>query len=295
MMAQATLESPQHDSAYCRIANALLYLASNFQRQPTLDEAADAAGWSVWHFQREFTRMAGVSPKAFIAHLTLERAKRALAAGHPVLDASLDAGLSGPSRLHDLTLKIEAMTPGTYAKRGAGLTIAHGWHQSLFGRALLAVTEHGLCGLAFAGEHEEVEFADMMARWPEAKFVHDSNATMPYANAIFRGSATDRNRIPIRLFGTPWQINVWKALLAIPEGSTVAYGALAEKLCSTRAARATGSAVGRNPIALLIPCHRVIAASGALGGYRWGEARKRALLALESARAEQSEHASLSL
>ena len=291
MTAQAiALENPNPDSSYRRIARALLYLAANFRNHPTLDQAAEAAGWSVWHFQREFTRMAGVSPKAFIAHLTLERAKSALAAGLPLLDASLEAGLSGPSRLHDLTLKIEAMTPGNYARRGAGLTIAYGWHESLFGHALLAVTEHGLCGLSFAGEDEELEFANMIARWPHANFVRDTNATRSYAEAIFRAPADGRSRIPIRLFGTPWQINVWKALLAIPEGSTVAYGALAKRVCSVRAARALGSAVGRNPIALLIPCHRVITATGALGGYRWGEARKRALLALESARREESGH-----
>src|SRR5579863_8904835 len=138
------------DSGYGRISRALLYLAANFRRQPTLEQAAEIAGLSLWHFQREFTRLAGVSPKAFIAHLTLERAKRALAEGKPVLDASLDAGLSGPSRLHDLVLKIEAMTPGTYAKRGAGLTISYGWHDSLLGRALLAATQNGLCGLSFA-------------------------------------------------------------------------------------------------------------------------------------------------
>jgi AraC family transcriptional regulator of adaptative response/methylated-DNA-[protein]-cysteine methyltransferase len=221
----ADIEISNSDSGYERISRALLFLAANFRRQPTLEQGAEIAGLSLWHFQREFTRLAGVSPKAFIAHLTLERAKHALAQGYPVLDASLEVGLSGPSRLHDLTLKIEAMTPGAYAKRGAGLTIAYGWHGSLFGRAL-----------------------------------------------------------PVRLLGTPWQINVWKALLAIPPGSVTAYGALAETLCSRRAARATASAIARNPIAVLIPCHRVITATGALGGYRWGEVRKRALLALEASR-----------
>ncbi len=270
-------------SGYQRISRALLFLATHFRRQPTLDEAAAIAGLSPWHFQREFTRLAGVSPKAFIAHLTLERAKCALEAGNPVLDASLDAGLSGPSRLHDLALKIEAMTPGNYARRGAGLTISYGWHASLLGRALLAVTEEGLCGLSFGGETEaETQFADMAARWPEARFVANQDATEYYASRIF-GSAGEKTALPLRLSGTPWQINVWKALLAIPPGSVTAYGALAEQLCSRRAARATASAIARNPIALLIPCHRVITATGALGGYRWGEARKRALLALEAA------------
>lgn len=274
-------------SNYGAISRALLFLADNFRRQPALAEAAAIAGLSPWHFQREFTRLAGVSPKAFVAHLTLERAKRALAQGQPVLDAALDSGLSGPSRLHDLVLKVEAMTPGKYARRGAGLTVCYGWHESLLGRALLAVTENGLCGLSFAGPGEEnSQLADMTERWPEARFIEYVEATERFATQILRRDAPGREALPVQLFGTPWQIHVWKALLAIPAGSAVAYGALAEKLCSVRAARATASAIGRNPIALLIPCHRVITATGALGGYRWGESRKRVLLALEAARAE---------
>ena len=273
-------------SNYSAISQALLYLADNFRRQPTLTKAAAIAGLSPWHFQREFTRLAGVSPKSFVAHLTLERAKQALAQGRPVLEAALDSGLSGPSRLHDLVLKIEAMTPGKYARRGAGLTVRYGWHESLLGRALLAVTEHGLCGLSFAAAGEEpAQLAEIEERWPAASFVEDIEATTPFATRIFH-HGSEREPVPVQLLGTPWQIHVWKALLAIPAGSTVAYGTLAGKLCSARAARATAAAIGRNPVALLIPCHRVIAASGALAGYRWGETRKRALLALEAARAE---------
>jgi AraC family transcriptional regulator of adaptative response/methylated-DNA-[protein]-cysteine methyltransferase len=284
-MSSLTQIAVPNDEAYRRISRALLYLAENYRDQPSLDDAAQIACLSPWHFQREFTQLTGVSPKSFVAHLTLEHAKRALADGRTVLDASFDAGLSGQSRLHDLVLKIEAMTPGEYARRGAGLTIAYGWHESLLGRALLAVTERGLCGLSFAGEDEgETQLNDMIARWPAARFVADSDAIHPYAESIF--SARRMNPVPLRLSGTPWQINVWKALLTIPSGLTVAYGALAERLCSARAARATASAIARNPVALLIPCHRVITASGALGGYRWGETRKRALLALEAARAQ---------
>lgn len=274
-------------SNYGAISRALLFLADKFRRQPALAEAAAVAGLSAWHFQREFTRLAGVSPKAFVAHLTLERAKRALAHGRPVLDAALTSGLSGSSRLHDLVLKVEAMTPGNYARRGAGLTVRYGWHESLLGHALLAMTERGLCGLSFAAPGEEsTQLADMTERWPEACFVEDTEATARFARQIFRPDEAEPETLPVHLFGTPWQIHVWKALLAIPPGSAVAYGVLAEKLCTARAARATASAIGRNPVALLIPCHRVIAASGALGGYRWGETRKRALLALEAARAE---------
>jgi AraC family transcriptional regulator, regulatory protein of adaptative response / methylated-DNA-[protein]-cysteine methyltransferase len=275
------------DANFDRIAKALLYLAANFRRQPSLDDAARVAGLSPFHFQREFTRMAGVSPKNFIAHLTLERAKHALLEGNTVLGGAFDAGLSGASRLHDLVLKAEAMTPGSYARRGAGVTIFYGWHPTFLGRALLAATEQGLCGVSFgAAEEREGQFSDMAARWPEARFVANESRIAPYSERLFaRGGA---GRIPVQLFGTPWQLKVWQALLAIPEGSAVAYGALAERLCSARAARATASAIARNPIAILIPCHRVIASTGALGGYRWGEARKRALLALEGARASEA-------
>jgi AraC family transcriptional regulator of adaptative response/methylated-DNA-[protein]-cysteine methyltransferase len=274
------------DPNYARISRALLYLAENYRRQPSLEEAAGVAGLSPWHFQREFTRLTGISPKSFIGHLTLEHAKRSLIDGRSVQDASWSAGLSGPSRLYDLALKVEAMTPGEYARRGAGLTIFYGWRSTLLGRALLAATERGLCALSFAGDEEgPSQYSDMVKRWPEARFVTDEKITGAYADQIFF-QAKRNHAIPVRLFGTPWQINVWKALLSIPAGTAVAYSALADKLCSSRAARATASAIGRNPVALLIPCHRVIAASGALGGYRWGEPRKRALLALEAGRRE---------
>ena len=272
------------DVNFDRTAKAVLYLAENYRRQPSLEAAARVAGLSPFYFQREFTRLAGVSPKNFVAHLTLERAKRSLIEGRTVLDAAFEAGLSGSSRLHDLVLKAEAMTPGSYARRGAGVTIFYGWHPTLFGRALLAATTQGLCGLSFGSAGDQAsQFSDMAARWPEARFIPAETEIATYTDRIFanNGSGT----IPVQLFGTPWQLKVWQALLAIPEGSTVAYGALAEWLCSARAARATASAVARNPIALLIPCHRVIASTGALGGYRWGETRKRALLALEAARA----------
>jgi AraC family transcriptional regulator of adaptative response/methylated-DNA-[protein]-cysteine methyltransferase len=284
-----------------RIAEAIRYLAKNYLRQPDLAEAANAAGLSPSHFQREFSRLAGVSPKSFVAALTMEHAKARLNDGATIFDAALDAGLSGSSRLYDLTLKIEAMTPGDYAKGGAGLTIAYGFAPSLFGRALLMATERGLCGLAFGDEGEDDDLlADMRARWPNAKFVADDSAISTYAAKIFsvptsphvgrsiRASGSGGGRsseLPIQLYGTPWQIKVWQALLAIPEGKIMTYRGVAERVCTARASRATGAAIGRNPIALVIPCHRVIASSGALTGYHWGIDRKRAMLALESARA----------
>jgi AraC family transcriptional regulator of adaptative response/methylated-DNA-[protein]-cysteine methyltransferase len=285
---QTSIES---NPARARIARSIRHLVENYDAQPSLEDAAQVAGLSPYHFQREFSRLAGVSPKAFIGHLTLEHAKAKLAGGASVLDAALDAGLSGPSRLHDLCLKVESMTPGDYAKGGAGLVIRYGLHPTLLGTALLMVTERGLCGLAFADEGEEDSaLCDMRARWPRAELVSDQSAIVAYAERIFTSADNvSRGRkpgeIPIQLFGTPWQIKVWQALLAIPEGEVVSYRTVAERVCTARASRATGAAIGRNPIALLIPCHRVLASSGAITGYRWGEPRKRALLALEAARA----------
>src|SRR5882724_5494874 len=181
---------------HARIARSIRHLAENYEAQPSLEEAARAAGLSAYHFQREFSRLAGVSPKSFISHLTLQQAKARLQSGATVLDAALDAGLSGPSRLHDLCLKVEAMTPGDYAKGGAGLLIRYGFHATLLGTALLMITERGLCGLAFSDEgDEETAFADMRSRWPRAEFVHDQAAVASYAAQIFP-DRTGGNRIP---------------------------------------------------------------------------------------------------
>ena len=288
MLQTAPSTTIDESGTYARIARAISYLAENFASQPSLDQAARAAGLSPHHFQREFSRLAGVSPKSFVAHLTLERAKAMLIKGESVMGAAFDAGLSGPSRLHDLCLKVEAMTPGAFAKGGAGLQIAYGFYPSLFGTAILMATTRGLCGLAFGAEgEEETQLADMRARWPKAKVVADENGTASYAARIFGNTSTrPRTALPIQLFGTPWQIKVWQALLAIPEGQVTTYRAIAELVCDFRAARAAGAAIGRNPIALLIPCHRVLASNGALTGYHWGEPRKRAMLALEAAKSE---------
>jgi AraC family transcriptional regulator, regulatory protein of adaptative response / methylated-DNA-[protein]-cysteine methyltransferase len=284
-----TLESATDNESvrYTRVARAIAYLSQNYARQPSLEDAARVAGLSPFHFQREFRALAGISPKRFVAALTLDQAKRMLDAGARVLDAALEAGLSGPSRLYDLCVKIEAMTPGEYARGGAGLTIAYGYHPSVFGRALIMATECGLCGLGFGeeGKEEEAMLADMGSRWPKAHVLHDERVTSSYAQRIFARDKGGKNILPIQLFGTPWQIKVWQALIAIPEGKVVSYRSVAERVCTARASRAVGAALGRNPIAVLIPCHRVLASSGALTGYRWGVNRKRALLAYEAARA----------
>jgi AraC family transcriptional regulator of adaptative response/methylated-DNA-[protein]-cysteine methyltransferase len=277
-----------------RMGRAIHFLSEHYLDQPRLEQAAEAAGLSPFYFQREFTRYVGVSPKAFVGHLTLGHAKTELARGTSILDAALEAGLSGPSRLHDLCLKIEAMTPGDYAKAGRGVTIDYGFHVCLFGTVLVLATDKGVCGLGFGDEGEEDEMlADMKARWPKADYRTNAERTAKIAARIF---APERQGeiLPLHLMGTPWQIKVWEALLAIPSGKLVTYRTIAEKVCTPRACRAVGAAVGRNPISMLIPCHRVLGSNGALTGYHWGIARKRAMLAVEAARKDQSDRPSTS-
>ncbi|MBU6296777.1 MAG: bifunctional helix-turn-helix domain-containing protein/methylated-DNA--[protein]-cysteine S-methyltransferase [Alphaproteobacteria bacterium] len=271
-----------------RMGRAIRFLSEHYLDQPRLEEAASVAGLSPFHFQREFSRYVGVSPKSFVGHLTLGHAKAELAQGASVLDAALDAGLSGPSRLHDLCLKIEAMTPGDYAKGGKGVVIDYGFHASPFGIALVMATDKGVCGLGFGDEGEEQNMlADMKARWPKATYRENAPRTGTYARQIFdpRRHAGD---LPLHLIGTPWQTKVWEALLAIPSGKLVTYHMIAKRIRAPKASRAVGAAVGRNPISWLIPCHRVLGSNGALTGYHWGIARKRAMLAVEAARKDQS-------
>ena len=275
---------------YSRIERAILFLEENYHRQPELREVAQSANLSEFHFQRLFRRWAGISPKRFIQFLTLEHAKRLLGESRSVLDATYDAGLSSPGRLHDLFVNIEAMTPGEFKTRGAGLRINYGFHPTPFGECLLSVTERGICGLGFidAGGRAPL-LRDFQARWPEAKWEENTQLTLPYIRRIFGGEKGNGN-LPITLVlqGTNFQIKVWEALLRIPMGSVVPYEDLATAVCSARAARAVGSAVAKNPIAFLIPCHRVIRKAGGIGGYHWGAARKRAMLAWEAARTQAS-------
>jgi AraC family transcriptional regulator of adaptative response/methylated-DNA-[protein]-cysteine methyltransferase len=277
-------EDPEAGSAYRSIGRAIRYLAENYAAQPSLEEVAHAVGLSPFHFQRLFTRYVGVSPKNFVGHLTLGRAKAELESGASVLDAALEAGLSGPSRLHDLCLKIEAMTPGEYARGGAGLAIDYAFHDCPFGIALAMATDKGLCGLAFGDEGEEgAMLADMKARWPKAQYQENKPRIGAMSEQIFDPGQT--GELDLHLLGTPWQIKVWQALLAIPSGKVVSYHAIARNIASANSARAVGTAVGRNPISWLIPCHRVLGSDGALHGYHWGLTRKRAMLAVEAARA----------
>lgn len=278
--------------AYDRMEDALAYIAAHWMEQPSLGEIASAVGMSEFHFQRVFTRWVGISPKKFLGKITIEQAKRQLEHASSVLDATFEAGLSGPARLHDLFVTYEAMSPGEYKKFADGLTITWGWSVSPFGRVLIMTTDRGICGLAFAdfgGEGAALE--DMQARWPKAHFVRDDTLIVDIAGRIFHdqadlGGGKDAS-LRFLLKGTKFQIKVWEALMALPEGALVTYGDLARRIgCDQRAARAVGTAVGANPISWLIPCHRVIRTTGALGGYRWGLPRKIAMLGVEACKAD---------
>jgi len=251
---------------------------------------ADLAGemqMSPAHFQRLFTKWAGVSPKRYQQYLALGHAKNLLAQNFTTLDTAHELGLSGSGRLHDLFLRWEAMSPGDYARKGEGLKIYWGWFDSPFGLSLVMGTEKGICGIGFAGEMgEEAAMEDLVSRWPKAEFVEDPMMLRPWVQVAYGAGESGGERAPLYLIGAPFQINVWEALLQIPSGQVTSYSEIANSIGKPKAVRAVGTAVGRNPISYLIPCHRALRKSGGLGGYHWGLPVKRAILAWESARAE---------
>ncbi|MFN3645607.1 MAG: methylated-DNA--[protein]-cysteine S-methyltransferase [Gemmobacter sp.] len=247
----------------------------------TLEALAARMGMSAAHFQRVFSAWVGVSPKRYQQYLVLDHAKALLRARMTVLDTAQETGLSGGGRLHDLFLTREAMAPGDYARAGAGLTIAEAWVPTPFGEALAMATDRGLCGLGFAEQTgRAATLADLRGRWPKARFVEDAAAVAPLVAAAFGGAGR------LHLIGAPFQIKVWEALLRVPSGHVTTYSELARAVGNPRAVRAVGTAVGRNPVSLFIPCHRALRQTGALGGYHWGLPVKRAILAWESARAD---------
>jgi AraC family transcriptional regulator of adaptative response/methylated-DNA-[protein]-cysteine methyltransferase len=254
----------------------------------SLEALAARMGLSPAHFQRVFTAWVGVSPKRYQQYLALDHARTLLRERFSTLETAGAVGLSGAGRLHDLFVTWEAMSPGTYASGGAGLTIRWAWVDSPFGRALAMATERGICGLGLAEETgAEATMADLMGRWPAAGFDEDAAMIAPLAEAAF-GSAAQAS-VRLALMGAPFQIKVWEALLAIPSGRVTTYSEIARAIGHPGAVRAVGTAVGRNPVAVLIPCHRALRKSGGLGGYHWGLPVKRALLALEAARADAAE------
>ena len=248
----------------------------------TLPEIAAQLGMSPAHFQRLFSAWVGVSPKRYHQYLALDQARRMLRDRFTTLETAHEVGLSGSGRLHDLFVRWEAMTPGEFAA-GGPVTIRWGWFDSPYGPALAMATERGLCGMGFAGEMTRDEtFADLARRWPSARFIEDAEAVAPLAWPALEGRGETR----LQMVGAPFQLKVWEALLRVPEGHVTTYSELARAIDNPKAVRAVGTAVGRNPISLLIPCHRALRASGALGGYHWGLPVKRAILAREAARAD---------
>ncbi|SLN17934.1 Bifunctional transcriptional activator/DNA repair enzyme Ada [Roseivivax jejudonensis] len=253
--------------------------------QARLDDLAAAMDMSPAHFQRVFSEWAGVSPKRFQQYLTLGHAKALLAERFTTLETAHATGLSGSSRLHDLFLRWEAMSPGDWARAGDGLDIAWGWFDSPFGPALVTGTERGICGIAFAAEAgADAAFADLTGRWPSARFVEAPARLRPWVLSAFGAAPDPAAPTPLFLIGAPFQIKVWEALMRIPSGQVTTYSEIAAAIGHPKAVRAVGTAVGRNPVSFLIPCHRALRKSGGLGGYHWGLPVKRAILAWEAAR-----------
>lgn len=268
---------------YQRIEKAIAYIHNHFQEQPGLEELAHVAGFSPHHFQKIFKAWAGVSPKKFMQFLSLEYSKTRLRQeGASLLSAAYDTGLSGTGRLHDLYIKLEGMTPGEYKNGGEGLRIHYNFVSSPFGQVIVASTPKGVCHLFF-DEDAQRALSDLKTRFPHARYTQQSDAFQQAACAIFQRDWRDLKQIKLHLAATPFQLKVWESLLKIPRGALTSYGQIAQDVGQPRAARAVGSAVGRNPVAFLIPCHRVIQSSGRRGNYMWGPARKTAMLGWEAA------------
>lgn len=269
---------------YELVRRTIEYLSGHWHDQPSLDEIAFNVGASADMVQRSFSRWAGLTPKAFMQAITLDRARELLKESATVLDATYEVGLSGPGRLHDLFVTHEGMPPGVYRARGEGLTITWGLHQSPFGIAVVLVTPHGLAGLAFADEDgEAAAFEDMRRRWPRAVYVRDDAATASIARRIFDQTQwSPEQPLRITLIGTDFEVRTWETLLRIPMGRATTYSDVARHIGKPSAVRAVGTAVGRNPISFVVPCHRVLGKSGDLSGYHWGLTRKKAILGWEA-------------
>jgi AraC family transcriptional regulator of adaptative response/methylated-DNA-[protein]-cysteine methyltransferase len=277
---------------YIRIESALNYLTARAEAQPTLADVAEHVGLSEHHLQRLFTRWAGISPKRFLQFQTIESAKSLLRESRSVLDTTYSTGLSSGGRLHDLFITLEAVTPGEYKTGGAGLRIGRGFHDSPFGECLIATTDRGICGLAFVIDGDrDAAIAELAERWPGATFLDDQRGTRAVAERVFAAwkgewsAKNDASATPLSLLvrGTNFQVRVWEALLRIPAGAVSTYEEVASAIGQSTATRAVASAVAKNPVAYLIPCHRVIRKSGAFGEYHWGATRKVAMLMLERA------------
>src|SRR5215510_10924997 len=271
---------------YGVVRRAIAYISEHWREQPEIERIAEAAGVTSPELHHLFRRWAGLTPKAFLQAITLEHARKLLRSSASVLDATYEVGLSGPGRLHDLFVTHEAMSPGEWKSGGQGLTLSYGFHPSPFGTALIMTTSRGLAGVAFAEPGEEqAALSDMKRRWPKANAIEDFACTAPFARRIFDTDLWRAER-PLRvvLIGTDFEVRVWEALLAIPMGRATTYSDIAIKIGATKAARAVGAAVGKNPLSFVVPCHRVLGKRGELTGYHWGLTRKRAMLGWEAGR-----------
>ncbi len=274
---------------YTRIAEAIDYIRTNFREQPALDEIAEKVHLSPFHFQRLFTDWAGVSPKKFLQYISVEYAKEILRDKQATLfDAAYEAGLSGTGRLHDLFIQIEGMTPGEYKNGGADLAINYSYASSPFGNILVASTTKGICYMSFS-EDDEKALSDLHSHFPNAAFKQLLDPLQQNALYIFTHDWTKLSQIKLHLKGTPFQLKVWETLLKIPLGQLTSYGSIAGKITRPNASRAVGTAIGNNPVAFLIPCHRVIQSGGATGGYMWGPTRKSAIIGWEAAKLNQED------
>ena len=275
------MSSQQH---YQRVAQAIEYIQRNFQHQPTLEDVAAHVHLSPAYFQRLFSEWAGTSPKKFLQYISVEHAKSILTstASHALLDATYDTGLSSGSRLHDLFIQIEGMTPAEYKQGGAGLKIFYSFAETLFGHVLVASTQKGICALSFV-EQEEQALNELRVKFPHAEYVEQMDEMQQRAMALLTAQPNSIQHVKLHLKGSAFQLKVWESLLKIPAGQLTSYRDVASQIEQPKAARAVGSAVAHNPVAFLIPCHRVIQSSGVLGNYHWGTTRKTAMIGWESA------------
>lgn len=274
----------QESIDYNRIAEAIEYINGHFKEQPNLDEVAEKVHLSPFHFQRLFTDWAGVSPKKFLQYISVEHAKNVLKDKNAtVFDAAYETGLSGTGRLHDLFIKIEGMTPGEFKNGGESLVINYSYAESPFGNILVASTPKGICKISFADD-EKKALANLKQRFPNAQFRQMLDLIQQNALYIFTHDWSKLHEVKLHLKGTDFQLKVWETLLKIPMGQLATYGSIAEKIENPHASRAVGTAIGSNPIAFLIPCHRVIQSTGSFGGYMWGPTRKTAMIGWEAAK-----------